>query len=140
MANKFKVCIIDRGRVPTKAYNGDAGWDLYAIDNMVIAPGKDAVIRTGISMVMPSNVYGRICPRSGIAVKHHINVHAGVIDSGFRGEIKVVLFNHGEHEFYVKPGDKVAQIIFSYMVDLQLEVVSSTEPSDRGDKGFGSSF
>jgi len=84
---------------------------LYSIENIVISPRGKALISTGISVQIPIGNYGRIAPRSGLAVKHFIDVGAGVVDADYRGEVRVLLFNFGEEEFKVSQGDRIAQLI-----------------------------
>lgn len=140
---EFEVSFIvpGKGKIPTKSFHEDAGFDVYASDTLVISPGTGALVHTNMIMTMPKNVYARICPRSGLAVKHYINVHAGIIDPGYTGEIKVALFNHGQHEFYVKPGDRIAQLIFAHVLDIHPVFTSKKTivESGRGKNGFGSS-
>ncbi len=122
-----------KGKIPTKTYQDDAGFDIYASETLVIAPGTGALVHTNMIMTMPKNVYARICPRSGIAVKHHINIHAGIIDNGYIGEIKVAMFNHGTHEFYVHAGDRIAQLVFAHVLDIH--PTSIILHSERGTNG-----
>lgn len=140
---EFQVSLIvpGKGKIPTKSYPDDAGWDIYSSETLVIAPGSGALVHTNMSLTMPKNVYARICPRSGIAVKSHINIHAGIIDPGYTGEIKVAMFNHGQHEFYVHAGDRIAQLVFAHVLDIH-PVFTDHKPhvsTGRGTNGFGSS-
>ena len=97
------------------------------------------MISTGISMAIPMGNYGRVAPRSGLAVKNFIDVGAGVIDSDYRGEVKVLLFNFGTVDFTVMPGDRVAQLIIEkYTMTHLEEVAGDLETTVRGDGGFGS--
>jgi dUTP pyrophosphatase len=89
-------------QLPTRGSEGAAGYDLQSIESCVILPGKRAVVATGLSFELPAGVYGRIAPRSGLAVKHGIQVGAGVVDSDYRGEVKVVLFNHDINPYVIK--------------------------------------
>lgn len=125
--------------VPSRSNPTDAGYDLYSIEPKVIKPGKRQLVKTGISMSIPVNYVGLIWPRSGLAVKHGIDTMAGVIDSGYRGEICVVLQNHGEDDYVVNTGDRVAQILFQKVECVYFDEVNSLEDSDRGASGFGSS-
>ncbi len=90
--------------IPTRGSGGAVGYDLYSTDSVVVPPTHRALIGTGIAMVLPNGVYGRVAPRSGLAVKHGIQVGAGVVDPDYTGEVKVVLFNHGDKDFEVKKG------------------------------------
>ncbi len=125
--------------VPTKANNLDAGWDLYSTENLLIEPNQRSIVKTGISLHIPERYVGLIWPRSGIAVKYGIDVFAGVIDAGYRGEIGVCLFNSSDKDFYIKEGDRIAQILFQKVSQHRLVEVSDLDDSDRGQKGFGSS-
>lgn len=92
----MKVKLIhERAQMPTRATPGSAGLDLYCIERVEIPPHAQAVLPTGLQIELPGRCYGRIAPRSGLAVKHMVNVHAGVIDRDYRGEVKVCLINHG---------------------------------------------
>ena len=146
---------------PRRATSGSAGYDLSSACNMVVPSRGRSLIMTDVTFEIPWNYYGRIASRSGIAVKHGIDVGAGVIDSDYRGNIGVLLFNHGDDDFNVKAGDRIAQIIFERITnpcfmenDLQTYThVSENIPTtknaeqnqvnvselERGNRGFGSS-
>ena len=129
--------------IPTKAHDSDAGWDLYADEDVIINPNTQRLISTGISMEIPDGTVGLIWPRSGLAVKNGIDVFAGVVDSGYRGEVKVCLFNAGSvwstPRVEIARGDRIAQILFQHVPRFQLEEVFDLEEADRGEGGFGSS-
>lgn len=125
-----------------KANSTDAAYDLYALDSANILPGQRAMISTGISMAIPQGYYGHICPRSGLALKQGIDVLGGIIDSGFRGVVQVILINHShipDDLFEVKAGDRIAQIIIKKCEEVEWLEVKELPPADRGDAGFGSS-
>lgn len=124
-------------RVPSREGKA-AGYDAYATSNVAIPPGGRALISTGLKIAAPSGTYIRIAPRSGLAWKHGIQTGAGVVDEDYRGEIKVLLFNHGAEEFQVNKGDRVAQLIFEKIVTPELMVVPSLDDTERGEGGFGS--
>ena len=126
---------------PTKTHKDDAGWDLYSNQNAVVFPGEKTVIKTGIALAIPRGYYGRIAPRSGLAVKNGINVLAGVVDAGYRNEIGVVLINHHmDNQFAIAKGDRIAQIIFERVDPFKLEeVLEFFDNTHRGMSGFGSS-
>lgn len=131
----------ETAQVPTKN-NEDAGWDLYADEDIVIKPQERETIKTNISMEIPNGYVGLIWPRSGLGVKKGIDVFAGVIDPSYRGEIMVCLYNSNHDrtkDLYVKRGDRIAQMLFHIIP--QITMVESNELSDtsRKDKGFGSS-
>ena len=125
--------------VPTKANNLDAGWDLYSGENLLIEPNSRKLVKTGISFDIPEKYVGLIWPRSGMAVKYGIDVYAGVIDAGYRGEVGVCLFNSSNKDFYIQTGDRIAQVLFQKISQHKLIEVSDLSNSDRGQKGFGSS-
>lgn len=133
---KFKR-LHDKAKLPRRANNGDAGFDLYATRSDVIWMGGQLVLPIGIACEIPDGWVGIIKPRSGMAVKHMINVHAGVIDSGYRGEICVCLINHGDRQVEIRAGDKIAQmVVVPYMKDcIEVDTLDNT---DRGALGFGS--
>jgi dUTP pyrophosphatase len=104
--NKLQVKKLQKGaRCPIQGSEGAAGWDLYSTKEKEIPSGGHSLISTGISIAVPSGTYARIAPRSGLAVKQMIGVGAGVIDSDYRGEIKVLLFNHGKQPLCIKDGN-----------------------------------
>lgn len=118
----------------------DAGMDLCASETHTIPPGQRKAVSTGIAIEIPEGYYARVAPRSGLAVKHGIDVLAGVVDSGYRGEIKVVLLNtDSSSSFEVNPGDRVAQLIIEKHYNFELQEVDGLSDSDRGSAGFGSS-
>ena len=109
-------------------------------ETLVVAPGTRALVATGIAIKMPPGLYGRVAPRSGLAVKHGIQIGAGVIDIDYQGEIKVLVFNHGEDPFQVSTGDRIAQLILErHETPIIHEVLElSGDATDRGAGGFGS--
>ncbi|QJP03662.1 deoxyuridine triphosphatase [Aviadenovirus cerasi] len=123
---------------PQRATSGAAGYDLCsAADVMVPAQGR-ALIPTDLSFHFPRGVYGRIAPRSGLAVKHFIDVGAGVIDPDYRGNVSVVLFNFSDSNFNVRRGDRIAQFILERHLTPDLEEVDRLVETARGASGFGS--
>lgn len=126
-------------QLPTRGSEGSAGLDVYCIERVDIPAGRQAVLPTGIAVAIPYGYYGRIAPRSGLAVKHGIQVHAGVVDSDYRGEIKVALINHGDSTVEFKPGDRIAQMIIERCA---MALVPSWVPelleTERGAGSFGS--
>lgn len=124
--------------LPTRGSGGAVGYDLYSTEEVVVPPTHRALVGTGIAIVLPVGVYGRVAPRSGLAVKHGIQVGAGVVDPDYTGEIKVVLFNHGDKDFEVKKGDRVAQLILERCETPDIEEVGAVEETERGAGGFGS--
>lgn len=127
-------------KIPRRGSPGAAGYDLSSTEQVCIYPGKRALISTGIAIRLPNGTYGRIAPRSGLAVKHGIQVGAGVIDADYRGELKVLLFNHSKnHQFQVSAGDRIAQLICEkYETPGIIQVFDLDETTERGRDGFGS--
>jgi dUTP pyrophosphatase len=126
--------------IPTRAHEGDAGVDLAASGALEIPPGSRALVPTGISVAIPDGFAGFVLPRSGLAVKHGITVinAPGLIDSGYRGEIKVALINHGEDPFSVSVGDRIAQLVIMAVAAARFVEVSELDMTSRGVGGFGS--
>jgi dUTP pyrophosphatase len=128
----------DKATTPTRGSAFAAGYDLYASkDTNVPAHGK-VLVSTDISMACPEGTYGRIAPRSGLASKHFIDTGAGVIDSDYRGEVKVLLFNHAPEDFPIKHGDRIAQLVLERIYTPEIMEVTDLEESVRGAGGFGS--
>jgi dUTP pyrophosphatase len=131
-----------RAVLPTRAYDADAGLDLYAAEPATIEPGARASIGTGIAIEVPARHAGLVLPRSGLAANHGISlVNApGLIDSGYRGELRVLLLNTDrEQRFEVAPGDRIAQLVIVRVERLPVEEREELEISVRGEQGFGSS-
>lgn len=124
--------------LPTRATSGSAGYDLTAIRDDTISPSGRLLIPIGISLKLPEGVYGRIAPRSGLAVKKGIQVGAGVIDPDYTGEIHVLLFNHGTENFEIRTGDRIAQLILEKFESYEVIQVDSITETLRGSGGFGS--
>jgi dUTP pyrophosphatase len=128
--------------LPARSYPGDAGLDLAACERVELAPGERAVVGTGLAVAIPEGHAGFVQPRSGLAARHGIAVvnSPGLIDSGYRGELKVVLLNTDRTErFVVEPGMRIAQLVVVPVVLTEPREVSELPASERGDKGFGSS-
>lgn len=128
--------------LPRQAYEGDAGLDLAACDHAVLAPGERATIGTGVAVEIPEGYAGFVQPRSGLAARHGIGIvnAPGLIDSGYRGEIRVVLLNTDrEHTFVVEPGMRIAQLVIAPTASIRLVEVDELARSERGARGFGSS-
>ncbi len=124
--------------LPTRGSSLAAGLDLYASEEQTIPARGFASVSTGISTAIPENYYGRIAPRSGLAVKFGIDTLAGVIDADYRGEILILLSNHTDKDFSVNKGDRVAQLIIEAIITPEPEFVDELEKTHRGDGGFGS--
>jgi len=129
-------------RVPDRAYDGDAGLDLAACDEVRLGPGERALVGTGLAVAIPEGYAGFVQPRSGLAARHGITVvnSPGLIDSGYRGEIKVVLLNTDrEKTFVAEPGERIAQLVVLPVPELAVREVDELQSSERGVRGFGSS-
>ena len=126
--------------VPAYAHPGDAGLDLFSAVSASIDPGESKLIGTGISIELPPNTEGTVRPRSGLALKHGVTVlnSPGTIDCGYRGEVGVILINHGRLRFDVQPGMKIAQLIVAPCVVVDVEETADLADSSRGQGGFGS--
>lgn len=125
-------------QVPTKGSDGSAGYDLYSYEDGLILPNGRRAFNTGISLTVLKNHYGRIAPRSGLALKYGIDVLAGVCDQDFTGSIKVILQNNGSESYMVNKGDKIAQIIMEKISCPDIIVVNNLRETERGSGGFGS--
>lgn len=125
--------------IPSQATEGDAGYDLYSLEDITLAPMARTVAKTGISMAIPMGFYGRVAPRSGLAVKKGLDVLAGVVDAGYRGDIGVVLINLSPEEVVLKKQSKVAQLIIEKCHDIEWNEVDDLSESERGEGGYGSS-
>jgi dUTP pyrophosphatase len=124
------------------AYAGDAGFDLTSCENVTLAPGERAVVGTGLAVEIPLGYAGFVQPRSGLAARHGIGVvnAPGLIDSGYRGEIRVVLLNTDAREpFEVEPGMRIAQLVIAPVAAVRLVESTELSVSERGTRGFGSS-
>lgn len=129
----------NNAKIPNRGSDAAAGYDLYSVETGIIKPNDRCLIKTGLVLEIPSGYYGRIAPRSGLAFKNGIDVMAGVIDSDYRGEIGVILYNSDKNNNYVfNIGDKIAQIIFEKHYDFEMNLVGDLNETKRGDGGFGS--
>ena len=138
---KLKIFKLDPSAItPQYSHPGDAGLDLFAIEKQTILPGETKLIRTGIAIALPEGTEAQIRPRSGLALKHSITVlnTPGTIDTGYRGEIGVILINHGRKSFEVIPGMKIAQMVIASFIAAEVELVKQLNDTTRGDGGFGS--
>ncbi len=128
--------------VPKRAYEGDAGLDLAACERVELAPGERAVVGTGLAVAIPEGYAGFIQPRSGLADRHGITIvnSPGLIDSGYRGELKVIVLNTDTtHGFLVDPGMRIAQLVVLELPDVELVVLDELPATERGVRGHGSS-
>ena len=126
---------------PHRAHHGDAGIDLYARHPTVLEPGERAIVATGVAVAIPEMHAGLVVPRSGLAARHGIGVvnAPGLIDAGYRGEIKVIMVNHGDERFEVKRGDRIAQLVITPVALPEVVVVDELNSTQRDGGGLGSS-
>ena len=128
--------------VPGRAYAGDAGLDLAACERVELRPGTRAVVGTGLAVAIPEGHAGFVQPRSGLAARHGITIvnTPGLVDAGYRGELRIILLNTDRDEtFVVEPGMRIAQLVVVPIVELDLQEVDELPISERGVRGFGSS-
>lgn len=134
--------LCDEAVLPTKAHRGDAGLDLSACETVTIGAGERATVGTGLAVAIPEDHAGLVVPRSGLAMRHGLSIvnAPGVIDTGYRGEVRVILLNTDrEHAFTVEPGMRIAQLLVVPARAVELVEVSELTETARGDGGFGSS-
>lgn len=133
-------CIDDKAILPAYAHAGDSGLDLFSVEEATLAPGARALIRTGLVIGLPPNTEAQIRPRSGLALNYGVTVlnSPGTIDCGYRGEIRVILINHGHEPFVVQPGMKIAQMVIQPVLTVTVAAVDELTETPRGEGGFGS--
>jgi len=126
---------------PSRAHPGDAGWDLAAVAAVTIAPGERAAVPTGLAVAIPDGYAGLVIPRSGSARRHGVGVvnAPGLIDAGYRGEITVLLINHGREPVTFDVGDRIAQLVLTAVPDVEWSEKEGLDDTSRGAGGFGSS-
>jgi|SRR3989338_4720644 len=125
-------------KIPSYAHEGDAGMDLYSVEDYVLKPGEKIIVKTGIATEMPEGYFGSIRDRSGLAARYAIHVLAGVIDCHYRGEIGVVIINLGKEEFSISKGDRIAQVLIQTVEHVNILEVNELSETSRGKDGFGS--
>lgn len=139
MNPKIKVLKIDEDvPLPNYAKSGDAGLDLYSAEEVVLRPGERYGVKTGIKMEIPQGYVGLIWDKSGVALNSGVKTMAGVVDSGYRGEVQAVLINLSDQDFHIKKYSKVAQMLVKKVEQADIEVVDCLSETDRGDGAFGS--
>ena len=137
---KLKVQKLDpSAKLPSYAYEGDAGMDLFSLEDVQISAGEKVAIRTGLRFAIPRGYAGFVWDKSGLAVKHHLKTMAGVLDSNYRGELLVVLTNLGKETYDVDKGSKIAQLVIKPVASPGIEEGEIVDETDRGEGGFGSS-
>jgi dUTP pyrophosphatase len=140
--NILYVELLEGATAPFRSSENAIGYDLYSNENHIeINPREKAEVKTGVKIFLPSGTYGRIAPRSGLAVRHSIDILAGVIDPDYQGELIVCMFNHADVPFIVKKNDKIAQLILEKALICETKIVKNIKlfgETNRGEKGFGS--
>jgi dUTP pyrophosphatase len=134
--------LVAAAQLPTRAYEHDAGFDLYSVEELTLQPGERAAVGTGIAIELPARHAGLVLPRSGLAAQHGISVvnAPGLIDQGYRGEVRVLLLNTDRAEpFPIAPGDRIAQLVVVRVEAPDVVEVDALEKSERAAGGFGSS-
>lgn len=126
-------------KLPMSSYKGDAGMDIFAAEELDIAQGEKAAIKTGLKLAIPEGYAGFVWDKSGLAIKNHLKTMAGVIDSNYRGEFMVVLTNLGKETYHVEKGSKIAQLIVAPVATPEVEEGDIADETERGEGGFGSS-
>ena len=139
METKMQVKLLSKhAKPPQKASTGSAGFDLYSSIYTKVTSKSLSIIPTDLAIQIPTGCYGRIAMRSGIAIKHMVSISGGVIDKDYRGNIKIIMINHGNEDFVIQRGDRVAQLIIERISCPEIIIVDQLKETDRGDNGFGS--
>jgi dUTP pyrophosphatase len=125
-------------RAPARQSDQAAGYDLHIDEGLTLFPGQRKLVSTGLAIAVPHGYYGRIAPRSGLAVKKGIDIGAGVIDSDYRGPVKILLLHNGKETLEIERGDRIAQLILEKITLPEIEVVAALDNTERGEGGFGS--
>jgi dUTP pyrophosphatase len=125
--------------LPKKNHKDDAGWDVFAVEDTLIEYGQSKVVPVGLKLAyLEPGYWIKVCSRSGLSFKHGILAHPGVIDNGYRGDLGVLLYNHGISQYGVKKGDRIAQLVLHFNIDIEAGW-GDVQDTQRGEKGFGSS-
>jgi dUTP pyrophosphatase len=130
--------LVPEARLPEYAHPGDAGLDVFANESVSLQPGERRAVGTGVAVAIPDGAVGLVWEKSGRALAEGLGTMAGVIDAGYRGEVKVVLINHGDTPVSIAAGEKIAQLLVQPVVRAELEEVTELPSSQRGADGFGS--
>lgn len=132
--------LTENATIPHYAHPGDAGLDLFSTEQTTIEPGATCLVKTGISLELPAGTEGQVRPRSGLALKHSVTVlnSPGTIDEGYRGEVGVILINHGKTKFVIEPRMKIAQLLIKPVINATVIEVNDLSDTHRGEGGFGS--
>lgn len=136
----LKIKLLDNDAIGLKmpAIEGDAGYDIYANENVILKAKSGITVKTGFSMEIPEGYWFEIMPKSGIATKNHVSVHNGVIDNGYRGEVVILMYNHSDNDYEIIKGEKIAQGVIRELIVPKVEIVSELSETKRGESGFGS--
>ncbi|HID79514.1 MAG TPA: dUTP diphosphatase [Aquifex aeolicus] len=126
-------------RLPVRKRKGDAGLDLYSVENVILKPGEWKAVSTGIAIEIPQGYFGLVKDRSGLALKYALHCLAGVIDENYRGEVKVLLINLGNREVKLEKHSRIAQLLIVPYLETEVEESENLSDTERGEKGFGSS-
>lgn len=138
MTDSLEVKVAGPGALPEYASDGCAGADLRASEAATLAPGQRALVPTGLHVAIPPGHVGLIWPRSGLAVRHGLDTLAGVIDSDYRGEVRVALVNHGDAPVTLAPGERIAQLLIQPVTRARFTRTAELDDTTRGHGGFGS--
>ncbi|MBN2538284.1 dUTP diphosphatase [candidate division WOR-3 bacterium] len=138
-SQRVRVRLLAGGNLPARQTPGSSGFDLAAAEECVVGPGSWRVVRTGIALELPDGLEAQVRARSGLAARHGVGVlnGPGTVDSDYRGEVKVVLFNLGRDPFDVQPGDRIAQLVFASLTPVELEPCDELSSTGRASGGFG---
>jgi dUTP pyrophosphatase len=136
----IKIMELDGGQAPEYMTSNAAGCDVKSVDSLFLQPGETRVVRTGIALEIPTGYECQVRSRSGLAARHSVAVlnSPGTIDADYRGEVKVILHNHGHETFEIKSGDRIAQLVFAQVERVLFTAVDSLGETDRGVGGLGS--
>jgi len=124
--------------LPSYAHPGDAGLDLFSVEDMIVKAGERVLVSTGISIELPEGYVSLIWDKSGLAAKNGLKTMGGVIEHSYRGEYKIILFNTSKEDYFIKKGSKIAQLLIQPITTAEVEEVQELSETQRGAKGFGS--
>jgi len=126
-------------QLPKKNFDSDSGWDLFAVEDTIIPARDRNTVPVGLKLAyLEPGYWIKVCSRSGLSFKHGILAHPGVIDQNYRGDLGVLLYNSSSSDYVAKRGDRIAQLVLHYNIHMQVDW-GTVQPTDRGEKGFGSS-
>lgn len=135
---KIKLLNKDAIGIKMPAIEGDAGYDIYSNEDLILKAKSATTVKTGFCMEIPKGYWFEIMPKSGIATKNHVSVHNGVIDNGYRGEIIILMYNHSDNDYQIKKGEKIAQGVIRELIVPDIKIVEELSGTKRGESGFGS--